>query len=181
MYVCFCSQFNISSLISKPPQHTHISAMRASAFGGANKEKCNIQCICIILYRCGHRENVEMFGACNSYDHQNQQDSKNKPTLNWEHPPSLFGAAQNLSASRNIPFAYFQVCIIGMASSQKGKMCPVSCCRQTESVFFMDSELLSCRKLLKIDVGKYVIPELGQLCKQAFFMKSILKVKMRMN
>ena len=32
--------------------------------------------------------------------------------------------------------------------------------------FIMDSELLNCRKLLKIDVGKYVIPELGQLCKQ---------------
>ena len=30
----------------------------------------------------------------------------------------------------------------------------------------MDSELLICRKLLKMDVGKYVIPELGQLCKQ---------------
>ena len=30
----------------------------------------------------------------------------------------------------------------------------------------MDSELLNCRKLLKIDVGKYVIPELGRLCKQ---------------
>ena len=30
----------------------------------------------------------------------------------------------------------------------------------------MDSELLSCLRLLKIDVGKYVIPELGQLCKQ---------------
>ena len=30
----------------------------------------------------------------------------------------------------------------------------------------MDSELLNCLKLLKIDVGKYVIPELDQLCKQ---------------
>ena len=30
----------------------------------------------------------------------------------------------------------------------------------------MDSELLSCLKVLKIDVGKYVIPKLGQLCKQ---------------
>ena len=30
----------------------------------------------------------------------------------------------------------------------------------------MDSELLSCLKSLKIDVGKYVIPELGQLYKQ---------------
>ena len=31
---------------------------------------------------------------------------------------------------------------------------------------FMDSELLSCRKLLKTDVGNYFTPELGQLCKQ---------------
>ena len=31
---------------------------------------------------------------------------------------------------------------------------------------FVDSELLSCLKLLKIDVGNYVILELGQLCKQ---------------
>ena len=30
----------------------------------------------------------------------------------------------------------------------------------------MDSELLNCWKLLEIDVGKYDIPELGQLCKQ---------------
>ena len=105
-----------------------------------------------------------MFGACNSC-HQNQQDSKNKPTRNWEHPPSLFGAAHDLCASRNILFTYFQICVIGIASSQK-KKCPFSCCRQTEDVSFMDSELLNCRKLLKIDEGKYVIPELGQMCKQ---------------
>ena len=30
----------------------------------------------------------------------------------------------------------------------------------------MDSELPICRKLLKTDVWKYVILELGQLCKQ---------------
>ena len=30
----------------------------------------------------------------------------------------------------------------------------------------MDSEFLNCGKLLKIDVGKYIIPELGQMCKQ---------------
>ena len=101
----------------------------------------------------------------NSY-HQNQQYSKSKPTRNREHPPSLFGAAQNLSASRNILLTDFQVCVKEMASSQKGKNCPVSCCRQTEDVSYMDSELLNCRKLLKIDVGKYVTPELGQLCKQ---------------
>ena len=29
----------------------------------------------------------------------------------------------------------------------------------------MDSELLNCGKLLKIDVANYVIPELGQLFK----------------
>ena len=113
---------------------------------------------------------------------------RHKPTCNWEHPPSLFGAAQNLSASRNILFTYFQVCVIGMASSQKGKTCPVSLCRQTEDVSFMESELLNCRKLLKIDVGKYGIPELGQLRKQISVfheidiesMKSILKVNKRM-
>ena len=71
-----------------------------------------------------------------------------------------------------------------MASRQNGKMCPFSCYRQIENVSSMDSELLSCRKLLNIDVGKYIIPELGQLCKQigvSFFMNSILKVKMRMD
>ena len=139
--------------------------MRGSAYGGSSKEKCNRQCACTILYRCGHRENVEMFGAYNSY-HQNQlQVSKNKPTRNWEHTPSLFGAAQNLGAKRNILFSYFQVCVTGMASSQKGKMCPFSCYRQTEDVSSMDSELLNCGKLLKIDVANYVIPELGQLFK----------------
>ena len=106
-----------------------------------------------------------MFGAYNSY-HQNQlQVSKNKPTRNWEHTPSLFGAAQNLGAKRNILFSYFQVCVTGMASRQKGKMCPFSCYRQTEDVSSMDSELLNCGKLLKIDVANYVIPELGQLFK----------------
>ena len=106
-----------------------------------------------------------MFGACNSY-HQNQlQVSENKPTRNWEHTHSLFGAAQNLSAGRNILFTYFQVCVIGMASSQKGKICPFSCYRQTEDVFFMGSELLNCERLLKIDVANYVIPELDQLFK----------------
>ena len=139
--------------------------MRGSAYGGASKEKCNRQCACTLLYRCGHRKNVEMFGACNSY-HQNQlQVSKNKPTRNWEHTPSLFGAAQNLGARRNILFNFFQVCASGMASSQKGKMCPFSCYRQTEDVSFMDSELLNCGKLLKIDVANYVIPKLGQLFK----------------
>ena len=98
--------------------------------------------------------------------YQNQHDSKDKPTRKWEHPLSLFEAAHDLSASRNILFTYFQICVIGMPSSQEGKMCPFSCCRQTEDVSFMDSELLNCRKLLKIDVGKYVIPELGQMCKQ---------------
>ena len=95
---------------------------------------------------------------------------------------------KNLSASRNILFTYFQVCVIGMASSQKGKTCPVSFCRQTEDVYFMESELLNCRKLLKIDVGKYGILELGQLRKQISVfheidiesMKSILKVNKRM-
>ena len=29
----------------------------------------------------------------------------------------------------------------------------------------MDSELLNCEKLLKVDVANYVIPELGQLFK----------------
>ena len=127
VYVCFCSQ--LSHLISQPSQHTHThtSAMRGSAYGGASNEKCNRQCACTILYRCGHRDNVEMFGACNSYHPNQLQASKNKPTRNWEHTPSLFGAAQNLSASRNILFTYFQVCVIGMASSQKGKMCPFSC------------------------------------------------------
>ena len=48
-----------------------------------------------------------------------------------------------------------------MASSQKGKMCPFSCYRQTEDVSFVGSELLNCGKLLKIDVANYVIPELG--------------------
>ena len=48
----------------------------------------------------------------------------------------------------------------------KRKVCPVSCCGRTEDVSLMNSELLNCRKLLKIDVGKYIIPELGQLCKQ---------------
>ena len=104
-------------------------------------------------------------GACNSYNQNQLQVSKNKPTRNWEHTPSLFGAAQNLSASRNILFTYFQVCVIGMASSQKRKMCPFSCYRQTEDVSFMGSELLNCGKLLKIDVANYVIPELGQLFK----------------
>ena len=67
--------------------------MRGSAYGGASNEKYNRQCACTILYRCGHRENVKMFGAYKSY-HQNQlQVSKNKPTRNWEHTPSLFGAA----------------------------------------------------------------------------------------
>ena len=106
-----------------------------------------------------------MFGVCNSY-HQNQlQVSKNKPTRNWKHTPFLFGGAQNLSARRNILFTYFQVYVTGMASSQQGKMCPFSCYRQTEDVSFMDSELLNCGKLLKIDVANYVIPELGQLFK----------------
>ena len=69
-----------------------------------------------------------------------------------------------------------------MASSQNGKISPVSCCRQTEDVSFMDSELLNCRNLLKKDVGKYFTPELGQLCKQrSVFMKSILKVKKGMD
>ena len=141
------------------PSHpnTHTSAMRSSAYGSASKEKCNRHCTCTILYRCGHRENVEMFGACYSYT-QNQQDSKNKPTRKWKHP------AQNLTANRNILFTYFQVCVIGMASSQKGNMCPFSCCRQTEDVSFIDSEFLNCRKWLTIDVGKYVIPEYWVKC-----------------
>ena len=45
-------------------------------------------------------------------------------------------------------------------------MCAFSCCRQKEDVSFMDSELLNCGKLLKIDVANYVIPELGQLFKK---------------
>ena len=155
IYVCVFLFPIISFNLPATPTHTH---QRNTHFGIG-------QCTCTTLYRCRHWENVEMFGACNSY-HQNQQASKNEPTRIWEHPPSLFGATQNLRASRNIPFTYFQVCVIGMASSQKGKMCPVSCCRQTEDVSFIDSELLNCRKLLKRDVGKYVIPELGQLCKQ---------------
>ena len=53
-----------------------------------------------------------------------------------------------------------------MASSQNGKMCQVSCSYETGDAPFVDSELLSCLKLLKIDVGNYVILELGQLCKQ---------------
>ena len=162
MYVCFCSQlYNLPAI----PTHTNTSAMRGSAYGGASNEKCNRQCACTILYRCGHRENIKMFGACNSYHQDQLQASKNKPTRNWEHTPSLLGATQNLSASRNILFTYFQVCVIGMASSQKGKMCPFSCYRQTEDVSFMGSELLNCGKLLKIDVANYVIPELGLLFK----------------
>ena len=125
-----------------------------------------------------------MFGACNSY-HQNQQNSWTKPTRNWEHTPSLFEASQNLSASRNIVFTYFQVCVTEMASSQYGKMCHVSCSFEATLPYqglemitfiiynceagdapFVDSELLGCLKLLKIDVGNYVILELGQLCKQ---------------
>ena len=131
--------------------------MRGSAYGGASNEKCNRQCAYTILYRCGHRENVEMFGACNSYQNQLQL-SKNKPTRKWEHTPSLSGAAQNLSASRNILFNYFQVRVIGMASSQKGKMC--------HDMSFMGAELLNCGKLLKIDMANYVIAELGQLFKK---------------
>ena len=108
--VCLCSK--LSHLTSHPHKHTHTCAMRASTYGGTSKGKYNRQCTCTILYRCGHRENVEIIGALYSY-HQNQQDSKKKPTL--------FGAAQNLSASRNILFIYFQICVKGMASSQKGK------------------------------------------------------------
>ena len=153
----------ISSIPPATPTHTH----QCNARLGIRwcKEKCNRHCTCTILYRFGHSENAEMFGACYNY-YQNQQDSKSKPTRNWEYPPSLFGAAQNLSASRNILFIYFQVCVTRMASSQKGTMCPFSCCRQIEDVSFMDSEFFNCGKLLKIDVGKYIIPELGQMCKQ---------------
>ena len=53
-----------------------------------------------------------------------------------------------------------------MASSQNGKMCQVLCSCEAGDAPFVDSELLSCLKLLKIDVGNYVILELGQLCKQ---------------
>ena len=152
-------------IISQPSQHTQ-TPVQCAARRGASNEKCNRQCACTILYRCGHRENIKMFGACNSYHQDQLQASKNKPTRNWEHTPSLLGATQNLSASRNILFTYFQVCVIGMASSQKkGKMCPFSCYRQTEDVSFMGSELLNCGKLLKIDVANYVIPELGLLFK----------------
>ena len=48
----------------------------------------------------------------------------------------------------------------------KQKKCQVSCSCEAGDAPFMDSELISCLKLLKIDVGKYVIPELGKLCKQ---------------
>ena len=162
--VCVCVFLFPIISSNLPTTPTHTSAMRASGYGGASKEKCNRQCTLymynIISLRT-QRKPRDVWSL-----QQNQQDSKNKHTRNWEHPPSLFGAAQNLSASRNIHLTYFQVCVIGMASSQIGKMCPVSRCRQTEDVSFMDSELLNCRKLLKIDVGKYGIPELGQLCKQ---------------
>ena len=72
----------------------------------------------------------------------------------------------NIWAPIEILFSlYFHVHVIGMASSQNGKKCPVSLCRQPDDVPFIDSELLNCRRM-----GKYVIPELGQLCKQkAFF------------
>ena len=64
VYVCFCSQ--LSHLISQPPQHTYQCNARLG-IRWCKQEKCNRQCACTILYRCGHRENVEMFGACNSY------------------------------------------------------------------------------------------------------------------
>ena len=37
----------------------------------------------------------------------------------------------------------------------------------------MDSGLHNCRNLLKTDVGKYIIPELGQICKQISFFHEI--------
>ena len=43
-----------------------------------------------------------------------------------------------------------------MASNQKGKRCPVSCCRQVDVFHFIESPIY---------MGKIVIPELGQLCK----------------
>ena len=111
----------ISSNLPATPTHTPVQCAARHMVEQARKNVIDNVHVRTILYRCGHRENVEMFGACNSY-HQNQlQDHKNKPTRNWEHTSSLFGAAQNFSASRNILFTYFQVCVIGMASSQKGK------------------------------------------------------------
>ena len=77
-----------------------------------------------------------------------------KPTRNWEHTPSLFEASQNLSASRNIVFTYFQVCVTEMASSQNGKMYQVSCSCEAGNAPFVGSELLSCLKLLKNRCGK---------------------------
>ena len=53
-----------------------------------------------------------------------------------------------------------------MAFSQNGQMCQVSCSCEAGDAPFVDSELFSCLKLLKIDVGNYVILELDQLCKQ---------------
>ena len=46
--------------------------------------------------------------------------------------------------------------------------CDFFCSCEAGNTPFIDSELLNCLKLLKIevDVGNYVIQELSQLCKQ---------------
>ena len=82
---------------------------------------------------------------------------------------SPFEALQNLSTSRNIVFTYFQVCVIEMASSQNGKIYKVLCSCEAGDVPFMDSELLSCLKLLKIDVGKSRLSRIGSVVQTSVF------------
>ena len=61
--------FQLSRLLSSQPPHTRqytllmICAPRQTVVQAR-------QCTCTILYRCGHRQNVEVFEACNRY-HQN--------------------------------------------------------------------------------------------------------------
>ena len=87
-----------------------------------------------------------------------------RPTRNWDHPPSLFEASQNLSASRNIVFTFFQICVTVMASSQNGKMCQVSSSSEAGDAPFMDSELLnSMSKVVKNRCGKIRYSRFGSV------------------
>ena len=151
--------------------HTHTHTHQCNARLGirwCKQGTCNRQCTCAILYRCGHRKNVEIFGACNSY-HQNQQDSKNKHTRNWEHPPSLFGAAQNLISSRNILFTYFQVCVIGMASSQKGKNVSIFVLPSNRGRVFYGFRITQLSKVVKNRCGKIRHSRIGSVVQISVF------------
>ena len=95
---------DICHLMSQPPQHTH--TVQCAARHKVVQAMKNIMYNTISLRTQRKRRDV---WSLQSY-HQNQlQVSKNKPNHNWERTPSLFGAAQNLSTSRNILFTYFQV------------------------------------------------------------------------